>query len=175
MKEENLNVKEVKKKKIQKLRKIISFGETFLIVVPTVVLFLSIILFILGGLAGEETSLVTEMNNVIGVTEENNFTNQEDIKNVIAAIFSIIGYILYILIINKIKKVFINIENNETPFTEENIILLMKIKKLVLISFCTIFLGNKFGISLIPVTIVLALTFVFEHGCELQKEVDETL
>ena len=39
----------------------------------------------------------------------------------------------------------------------------------------TVLLGNEFAIGLIPLIIILALVFVFEHGCELQKEVDETL
>jgi len=168
-------MKESKKKKIQMLRKIISFGEIILMVVPMLIFLISITLAILIGLGAEEVDLATEVNDIVGVAEEEACTQEENIKIYITSIFSIIGYVIYLLIVNKIKKIFINIENEGTPFTEKNIILLNKIKKLVLISFVTIFFGNEFGISLIPVVIVLALIFVFEHGCELQKEVDETL
>lgn len=37
------------------------------------------------------------------------------------------------------------------------------------------FLGNKFGMSLIPLVVVIGLIGVFKHGYKLQQEVDETL
>lgn len=174
-KEENLTTKEINKKKIQRLRKILSFGETFLITVGFLVVGMAIIVGILVALSGEETSMAIEMSEMTGMTEIADIEKEDSVEGTITIIFSGIGYVLNILIIDKVRKILMNIEKDETPFTEDNIIILSKIKRIAIISFVTVLLGNEFAIGLIPLIIILALIFVFEHGCELQKEVDETL
>ena len=174
-KEELCTKKEINKKKIQKLRKILSAGETFLMAMGWLIIGMAIIIGILVALSTEETTVAYEMSQMIRIQEIADIGKEEPIKDAITIMSSIIGYVLYIFIIDNIKKMLINIENDETPFSENNIAIFNKIKKLVTISFFTVFFGNEFAIGLIPLVTVLALVFVFEHGYELQKEVDETL
>ena len=174
-KEKNLTTKEINKNKIQRLRSVLSFGETFLITVGFLIVGMAIIVGVLVSLSEEETSITAEMSEMTGMSEIANIESEDPADGIITIIFSGLGYALNILIIDKVRKILMNIEKDETPFTENNIVMLNKIKRIAIISFVTVLLGNEFAIGLIPLIIILALVFVFEHGCELQKEVDETL
>ena len=70
---------------------------------------------------------------------------------------------------------FKNIEEDNSPFTENNLERLNIIKKLILFSFITTLLGCDLGMGLFAVIIVYAFVLIFEYGCKIQNEVDEIL
>lgn len=160
---------------IQKLIKFLSFGQAFLIAVPLVRLMLVIIVTVGLMIAGENVT-ITEVAYEFFNLEKPVFTTlKAQVVYYAFVIFSVLGYIINISLLNKIEKILRNTEEAKTPFTENNIVLLDKIKGLVFVSFITMFLGNKFGMSLIPLVVVIGLIGVFKHGYKLQQEVDETL
>lgn len=169
-----LTTKEINKKSIQKLRKILSALESFLIAIPLVIIGMAFIIGILVGLSGEETTFEEEMSEIIFIEDIDGVEDVNEINpiNIGLLIFS---YILYVCIINKINKIFKNIEEEESPFTEKNFEILKMIKKLILLSFITTLLGSEIGMSLFAVIIVYAFVIIFEYGCKIQNEVDEML
>ena len=172
---EKTNSKEGRKNKIQKLIKMLNFGEIFLIAIPLVRLGMIIIMAILTILSGDAVEINQINQELFGTSEIIFATFADKVFYTIAIILSCIGYVINILMINNIKKILINLEEDKTPFSEKNLALLDKIKGFVLYSFITVFLGNEFGMNLVAVIVVLALIAVFKHGIVLQQEVDETL
>ena len=74
-----------------------------------------------------------------------------------------------------IMSAFLNFYEDKTPFSEKNIVLLDNLKKYVVFNFITLWLGNVFGMNLLPLIVVLTLISAFKHGIVLQQEVDEIL
>lgn len=165
----------VKMNKIQKLAKLLNVGEIMLMAIPIFRLGLILVMAVLGVLGGEKVSLIQISQELFGKSETVFATTFDQIYYTTSIILSCIGYVVNILIINRIKKIFINLDEDKTPFTEKNIKLLDQLKGYALYSFITIFLGNEYGMNIIPVVVVLGLISIFKYGIELQKEVDETL
>ena len=170
-KEKELSTKEINKKSIQKLRKVLSALEIFLISIPLVLMGLAFIMGLLVGLSGEETTFEQEISEFL--TEEQ--VEEVNALNPMQTFLVFFSYVLYIRIMDYIIKIFKNIENEESPFTEKNLELLNKIKKLILFSFITTLLGCELGMGLFAVIIVYAFALIFEYGCRIQNEVDEIL
>ena len=169
--ESELSTNEINKKSIRKLRKVLSALEIFLIAMPAVIIGLAFVMGLLVGLSGEETTLEQEMVEMIPVDEVEEFGE----LGALQAILTCFSYILYILIIDNIVKMFKNIEEENSPFTENNLERLNIIKKLILFSFITTLLGCDVGMGLFAVIIVYAFVLIFEYGCKIQNEVDEIL
>ena len=93
-----------------------------------------------------------------------------------AGIAGIIGYVLAIIIVDTLSKIFGEVEKEGTPFTENNIKLL---KKVHIISIFLWVLGmagvRKNTVGIVFVLVISAFRSVFEYGYKLQKEADETL
>lgn len=169
--ESESSTKEINKKSIRSLRKVLSAVEIFLIAIPAVFIGFAFIMGLLVGLSGEETTFEQEMVEMVPVDEVEEFGELEPLQ----AILAFFSYILYICIIDNIVKMFKNIEDEESPFTEKNLRILNKIKKLILFSFITTLLGCEIGMGLFAVIIVYAFVLIFEYGCKIQNEVDEIL
>lgn len=105
--------------------------------------------------------------------------SSEGLKNLIVIskiISAILGYIIAIFIVDSLARIFKEVEKQGTPFTEKNIKLLKRVQILSII----LWIFGNFGlrknfIGLIFILAISAFTVVFEHGCKLQKEYDETL
>ena len=179
-KEKILNTKEKNRKKFRMLKKVMDFSESLLLAMPIVI----IVIFGLGVVLTAQDANVENTEKIDIMAEMRVFTKTEDIvenekvNDVLTIgkfIIYIIGYIMNILIIDNLKRIFENIEKNDTPFTEDNVKHLNVISELAVLGFITRFMGNSIGMSIVPLVIILAITTVFKYGCELQKEVDETL
>lgn len=157
------STKDLHIKNIKILRKLLSYGEIFLMMLPMLFVLITIVTHAFG----EAIDLTTEISWLLQIPEEK--------LNLTLFIISCVGYLINILIINRIGKILENTEKSLTPFTESNVKILGTIKKLSIISFATLFLGSNWGISLIPLIIILALSSVFKYGFILQTESDETL
>lgn len=169
--ESELSTKEINKKSIRKLRKVLSAAEIFFIAIPIVVIALAFITGVIVGLSGEETTFEQEMVEMVPVDE----VEEVGELNPLQIFLLCFSYVLYIRIIDNIVKIFKNIEDEESPFTEKNLEILNKIKKLILFSFITTLLGCEIGMGLFAVIIVYAFVLIFEYGCKIQNEVDEIL
>ena len=104
-----------------------------------------------------------------------NFANEtiKNITSVLVIIFVCLDYILYVLMLDKVIGIFNEILKNGTPFTENSV---KNMRKIRLLSIILIFIGmGPFSIGLMPVIIISALTLVFGYGYKLQIESDETL
>ena len=190
------------KKKFGKYRKIMTVIEGFLMVVPLLVIVIAIIVGIAVGMTGkeEEANIVdsgfveseegeeldwkAEILDILDMKEE--LENDEDYQNapevlknlmVISTIIAaIVGYILAIIMVDSLAKIFGEVETNGTPFTEKNIKLL---KRVHILSICLWILQmagvRENSIGLVFVLVISAFRSVFEYGYKLQKEADETL
>lgn len=101
----------------------------------------------------------------------------------ISLLFTVAIMVISYFILDNVYKLFTNIHNEPTPFTEDNLVYINKIAYLSLIalivSFVADLLTNIFfdismiGVSLSQVLIVLVLyivAYLFEYACVLQKE-----
>ena len=189
------------KKKFGKYRKLMIVIEGFLMVVPILVIISAIILGLAIGLSGEDKKSnilasaidieegeeidwrseildILDMKNDIE-TDRDYQAASETLKNLIAIsaiIAGIIGYVLAIIIVDTLSKIFGEVEKEGTPFTENNIKLL---KKVHIISIFLWVLGmagvRKNTVGIVFVLVISAFRSVFEYGYKLQKEADETL
>lgn len=96
--------------------------------------------------------------------------------------------LIYLAVLN-LYKLFKNIYNEDTPFTECNIKYIKNIAKFIAISLLvSIVVGNSLGLlfgtdgmidinvfEILLIVIIYSLSLIFEHGYKLQKEVDTTL
>ena len=97
----------------------------------------------------------------------------------ITSIFCVAGAIISVIgafLLDKVARLFDNFCNNTTPFTLGNIRLIKKIANNTLILgvaealLVGVFGAGMFnGISLIPILIIYAFSYIFEYGYELQK------
>ena len=93
------------------------------------------------------------------------------VKSSLIAFFC--DYIMMVLIIDNLVKIFGNIEKDEKPFNVKNIKYLNRIN--VLSCLLWIFGTEKISMSLVPILIISAIIYIYKYGCKIQKEIDETL
>ena len=133
---------------------------------------------------------------IMGLDEE---TNIEDVITVlnnnskievivfveISLAFLIINFILIIMILKYVEKLFSNIKNNNTPFTMDNVNYIKRISYLLIVliiinpissMLINMLLNNK-GIimnleliSILEILIIFSMSYIFEYGYEIQKE-----
>lgn len=99
-------------------------------------------------------------------------------------IFLIINIILYIIILNYLEKLFININNGDTPFTLENV---NYIKKMAFLMIATIILPGVSGalfelilktnldvgfelFDVVQILFLFSMAYIFEYGYEIQLD-----
>ena len=133
---------------------------------------------------------------IMGLDEE---TNIEDVITVlnnnskieviafveISLAFLIINFILIIMILKYVEKLFSNIKNNNTPFTMDNVNYIKRISYLLIVliiinpisSMLINMLFNNKGIimnleliSILEILIIFSMSYIFEYGYEIQKE-----
>lgn len=177
-KEKNLKKEDSKEKnnyEIRKLINLLNIGEIFLIVVPVVRIGLILITVLLTMASGDVVNINEITQDLFTGIKPINIMVDEEYLGSLAILLSCAGYIVNIKIINAIKKIIINFYEDKTPFSEKNIVLLDNLKKYVVFNFITLWLGNVFGMNLLPLIVVLTLISAFKHGIVLQQEVDEIL
>ena len=133
---------------------------------------------------------------IMGLDEE---TNIEDVITVlnnnskieviafveISLAFLIINFILIIMILKYVEKLFSNIKNNNTPFTMDNVNYIKRISYLLIVliiinpissMLINMLLNNK-GIiinleliSILEILIIFSMSYIFEYGYEMQKD-----
>ena len=197
MKEE-IVVEEKMKKRFRKLKNIMSFIEGFLIAVPVFIATIMIVVGFMVGISGKEDKL-NIMSDVVNQEEiekfdlkefflenleiredledDEDYINGTDaIKNLMltsAIIVRVVAYILAIIIVDKLAKIFGEVENKGTPFTENNIKSLKTVNIIALIMW--LLHTEMISVGLLFVIVISAFRTVFEYGYKLQKESDETL
>ena len=103
----------------------------------------------------------------------------------ISLAFLIINFILIIMILKYVEKLFSNIKNNNTPFTMDNVNYIKRISYLLIVliiinpissMLINMLLNNK-GIimnleliSILEILIIFSMSYIFEYGYEIQKE-----
>lgn len=87
-------------------------------------------------------------------------------------ILNLLQYIIIILFCDKIAKIFNNSIKSETPFSEENV---KNMKAISSLAFIYAICSETMGYAIAVYLIIKAISYVFEYGCDLQKESDETL
>lgn len=171
--------KEDMKNNFRKFRKIIQAFEIFLIIIP-------IILAIFGAIIGiqivQSSAEQEATNESYSIVEETNveveeITTANIVKSVIYVIIVIIDYVLIIVVLDNVKKIFANIENSGDPFMKENIkhidrISIMSVVLGIIKVIATFFDGTDLGIGLIFLIVILAISYVYRYGCELQEKVE---
>ena len=166
-----LTEEEKMRKRFGLFRKITSWLIGLLCSIPILFLLLGGIIFLTGTeeITEEVPEIISEENQDTSISENNE--NQEDsqIVQTIYTIAGIINYILIIFLLDCLKKVFGEIEQKGTPFTEYNVKNLNRIRNLTILS-CILERGG-----LIFVLIVISILYVFKYGYKLQNQADETL
>ena len=196
-----LTSEEKMKKKFGIYRKLMTVVESFLMVVPILVIISAIVIGLAIGLSGEDKESnilasaidikegeeidwraeildILDMKNDIEADKDYQAAS-ETLKNLMAIsgiIAGILGYILAIIVVDCLAKIFGEVEKEGTPFTENNIKLL---KKVHIVSIFLWILGmagvRKNTVGIVFVLVISAFRSVFEYGYKLQKEADETL
>lgn len=142
----------------------------------------------------DETEMVLTGDNIITIREVRNIfrDNNTIIRVLFIESFLVAGIVLlalaYIMFIS-LTKLFKNIGDGDTPFTKDNIFLLRKIGKyMIIISVLpliidivikTIFRVDYVfgfnGIDVMYILVIFALGYIFEYGYQLQEDVDGIL
>ena len=201
-KKKELSMEDEMKKKFGKYRKIMTVIEGFLMFVPILVIIVAIIVGFLVGISGTEAEEVVvdsglvemeegekldwreEILDVLDMKEklenDNDYQNApEALKNLMiisTIIAGLAGYILAIIMVDSLAKIFGEVEKQGTPFTERNIRLLKRVHILSIVLWLLQMAGiRENSIGLIFVLVISAFRSVFEYGYKLQRESDETL
>lgn len=200
-KEIKLASEEEMKKRFGKYRRFMTVIEGLLMVVPIMIIVVAIIVGLAVGLngkdekeniidsaivaeEGEELDWKSEALDILDMKED--LENDKDYQNapdalkslmVISAIIAgIAGYIIAIVMVDSLAKIFGEVETNGTPFTEKNIRLLKRVHILSIILWILQMAGiRENSIGLVFVLVISAFRGVFEYGYKLQREADETL
>lgn len=201
--EVELNSEDKMKKKFGKYKRIMTVIEGFLMVVPIMLIVVAIIVGFAVGISGDEEENIVDNGIVAENIEEDEELNWKDealdildlkddlendedyqkapesLKTIIifsTIIAAIAGYIIAIMLVDSLAKIFGEVETQGTPFTEKNIKLLRRVQILSIILWILQMAGiRENSIGLVFVLIISAFRSVFEYGYKLQKEADETL
>lgn len=140
-------------------------------------------------------------NELVSTTEEGQIINiiNEALKNTskstiiicteITLTFLVAAIIFSIIVMNYAIKLFKNIGNKETPFIEENVSYLRKMAKfMIVVAVLEILsnvivqaisgydIGSSFNTySVLEILVLFILSYIFEYGCELQKDSKKTI
>lgn len=182
------------KKQFGKYRKIMTIVEGFLMVVPILVVLVAVIVGFTvgknevkenivdnGGQIEEELDWKGEVLEVLDLRDD--LENDEDYQNapevlkslmVISTIIAgIIGYIIAILLVDSLAKIFGDVEKEGTPFTEKNIKLLKRVQILSIILWILQMAGiRRNSVGLVFIIVIAAFKSIFEYGYRLQKGVN---
>lgn len=96
----------------------------------------------------------------------------------------LICLVLYIMVLNRLEKLFVNINQGDTPFTLENVTYIKQIAKLMIIALALPTCGGLIfekilrtdldvGFELfdiIQILFLFGISYIFEYGYELQKD-----
>lgn len=102
-----------------------------------------------------------------------------------ALVFILVNLVLMIVMFNAVHKLFENIKNNDTPFTLDNVSFIKRISYLMI----SLIIINPIGgilfglilgvpeksagielISILEILIIFIMSYIFEYGCEIQKD-----
>jgi NADH:ubiquinone oxidoreductase subunit 5 (subunit L)/multisubunit Na+/H+ antiporter MnhA subunit len=175
--------------KFRKFRKIIQTIEVAFMILPVVLIVifvLSLGVLIAGSSIDKESSTnetVVESNtDEISEEDTNDLANEDEsgITSIISAILLIVNWVISVILMDHLRKIFYEVETLGTPFTEKNVMYIDKISKLTIVLgilriISLIISNSEFGASLVFIIIILAISSVFKYGYKLQKESDETL
>ena len=181
-----LTDEEKMKKNFKAYGKIAEVIESILLIAPIIILVILAVIgigiligneqdnvqesFMLQSLTGEDVSWNQILKEVVGEGEQE-FEEMSNAMIAIKVICIIADYIITILILDNLKKMFKETSQEAKPFTEANV------KRLNNISWLTfamwIIINNNVG--LMAVLSIFALNKVFKYGYKLQIESDETL
>lgn len=90
----------------------------------------------------------------------------------ISVILIVIFFSLAYAFFSLLHTTFEHISTSETPFTKEN---QKNLKKVIILCVIFIFLNGDLGFGFFAIFILYSFLLLFDYGCELQKQSDETL
>ena len=191
-----LTDEEKMKKKFGKYKKIMTVIKHILMIAPIVIIVSAVIIglmigniekleesnLIVGELQeGEKLDWRAEVLDVLDMKDElEDYEDESETTKTLMVISLIVvvvaEYVLVIIMVDYLAKIFGEVETNGTPFTENNIKFLKKVHILSIVLWALQTVGVKeYSVGLIFVLVISAFRSVFEHGYKLQKESDETL
>ena len=134
---------------------------------------------------GEDVSSIEEAKIMDAINDALKNTSKTTIivAGEISLAFLVATMIFSILVLNNAIKLFKNIGNKETPFIDENVLYLKNMAKFMIVAFVLpiiasviieIITGYDIGskiqmYNLLEILALLALTYIFEYGVELQS------
>ena len=132
---------------------------------------------------------VAEVTSAKDISKIKDFFNNNSKGTIIAAgetalAFALISIIIAILLLRRVEKLFKNINNNDTPFTYDNVEHIRRIAFLMIINIILpavasavieiilkVDLNIHFGAyNLIEILALYVLVYIFEYGCKLQQD-----
>ena len=99
---------------------------------------------------------------------------QAEIQNLKESSNLILTFLSIVILLDLLAKIFKNIEENETPFTQKNIQYIKYIEIWVWILYI-LTSASLINLTLILAIVISALNSIFKYGYQLQIESDETL
>lgn len=131
----------------------------------------------------DEKDAVFALNKVFDYLEKNDLTPITILVEV-TLVFAIAIIVLTFMILGKVRKLFNNIHDGDTPFTMENVGYIRNIALLLIVIAAVKIIGgisvnifvhnsSAFSFSLTDVIYILvlyAIAYIFEYGCGLQKD-----
>ena len=133
----------------------------------------------------DEKDVVFALNKVLDYLENNDLTKITILVE-LTLIVAIATVVLTFMILGKVKKLFNNIHDGETPFTMENVGYIRGIALILIIMVAVkLFGGNIAGIliannanltfnltDIVYILVVYAVSYIFEYGYSLQSKTD---
>lgn len=164
---ENKNSKNTQEKMIKKckdLGSLLNFVFWFYIVIIIISVVAGTIICALSG------SSALEIIDFFSANPENTIKE---------SIITIIIYILSLIILYSLAKIFINSSKDETPFSLKNVKIFRKISICAYIVFFVRIFSETHGIGLANaltyISLIKSIEYILRYGYELQLESDETL
>ena len=171
----NLGAKEQMIKNCGILGKVMQCIEALLIAIPILIIVVLVSVAGMIFMTGTEENMIPTQEELI-VEDTADIVETEEIteQGVIKIIANIIKYVLTIVIVDILRRIFMSTKIKETPFTKDNV-RSMRVLSIIAVVEWILAVLSGIGSSLIFVVTIMAISHVFKYGYELQVEADETL
>ena len=137
----------------------------------------------------DDTETIDNKDAVFALNKVLDYLEKNDLKFITIIIeatlvFTIAIIVLTFMLLGKVRKLFNNIHDGDTPFTMENVGYIRNIAILLIIMACVKIAGNGIGnilitnsatfsfdlIDVVYILILFAVSYIFEYGCSLQAK-----
>lgn len=176
---QNNNLKKEMIQKCKKIRRVITIFQWIIAILFIVIAIVIIANAILQSnlVDNHSHNMLNKEDNIFGKIETiiNHVSEkQAEIQNLKESSNLILTFLSIVILLDLLAKIFKNIEENETPFTQKNIQYIKYIEIWVWILYI-LTSASLINLTLILAIVISALNSIFKYGYQLQIESDETL